>query len=136
MWERVNNFFCCCRSMSCINSVARANDELLLAAHTAFETWKAVQCARGKQKAKSNYQWALQHYDSCHRNITRKCKTFGNRKSYACAIATTYVVGRKLFWRDAQSAEWKRTGREAPPCPRNSGPTRVFYNHNRDEIYR
>ena len=124
------------RSMSCISSVARANDELMLAAHEVFETWKAVQRTRGKQKVKSNFQWALQHYDSCRRAISRACETFTNRKSYACGIATTYVVGREVFWRSRQSAEWKRAGREPPPCPRNGGPTRVFYNHNRDEIYR
>ena len=125
-----------CRSMSCIHALARANDELMLVTHTAFETWKSLQSARGKQKVKSNYQWALQHYVSRHRSITRTCATFGNKKSYVCAIATTYVVGRELFWRNEQSAEWKRSGRTAPPCPRNGGPTRVFYNHNRDEIYR
>ena len=111
--------------MCCVTSLTRANDELMLVTHTSFETWKTVQCVRGNQKVKSNYQHAIQHYDSCRRNIIRTCVTFGNKKSYACAIATTYVVGRELFWRNEQSAEWKRAGRTAPPCPRNGGPTRV-----------
>ena len=123
-----------CRIMSLITSVALANDEKIILAHKLFEEWKIPRLTRWNQK-KNNFYWAQAHWDCSHRTITRTCSTFESKVSYARAIATTYVKGRQVFWKSGDDADWKRASKNPPPRPRNGGPTRVFYNHNRDEIY-
>ena len=135
-----NHYCCCnhCRIMSLINSVALANDELIINAHKLFKAWKKPRLTRWNQN-KSDFHWAQAHWGcnlTTRRAITRTCSTFTSKQSHARAIATTYIKDGQVFWKNAGDADWKRASKTAPPRPRNGGPTRVFYDHNRDEIYR
>ena len=72
----------------------------------------------------------------CKRRITGLCGSFTSPKSYATAIDTTRIINKKVYWKDSADPCWKRVERHPPPKPSNGAPTRVFYNHNRDRIYR
>ena len=41
-----------------------------------------------------------------------------------------------MFWKPYDDPCWKQVCREPPPTPKNKAPVRVFYNHNRDKLYR
>jgi hypothetical protein len=145
--------------MSCLDAVAHASDEELVKVHSEFKKWKHVWKQKGPARIKTDFGWALRHFDRCvcesmcvcascsliqtmimfnrcHRAITRNCNSMTSRKSYARAIATTYVLNSKIYWKPHDDPCWKQVGRDAPPVPKNKALVRAFYNHNRDELYR
>ena len=89
--------------MSLIKSVVKANDEMLVAAHRDFQTWKSANSTRKI----NDFHCALKHFSRCARHITKTCTTFTSGKSYARAIATTYVVGKKVYWKPLGDNGWK-----------------------------
>ena len=119
-------------TMSCIKSVVCANDEQLVALHKFFVEWKQ----ENLHLATTNYGWACRHYKSRHRAINKICPTFTSAKSYACAIATTYIIGKKIYWKSQQDPGWKQCDRSPPPVARNLAPTKVLFSHERDAAYR
>ena len=93
-----------------------------------------MQTATGKSK--NLFQWALQHYNTCKRAITKNCETFQSPKSYGRAIVTTFVANKKAFWQHPQHPGWKQAGRKPPPTTRNGAPMRVLYTSEREDVYR
>ena len=72
----------------------------------------------------------------CKRAITRNCPSLSTKHKYATAMVTTYVRGKKVYWRGHEDVGWKQARRDPPPVPNNGQPVRVFYNHNMDHVYR
>ena len=129
------NYFCFnnFRShMSCIFAVVRANDKMLAKAHNEFELWRQTKLADAKAKPKSLFRWALQHFNARQRSITALCPSFESPKTYARAIATTYVEGGKLHWQHPSHPCWKQAGRTPPPETRSGAPMRVLYTSERE----
>ena len=122
--------------MSCIKAVVEANDLILAKAHEQFETWRQNQLAQAKGKSKSLYRWALQHYNTCKRSITKICPQFTAPKTYARAIATTFVKGNKVFWQHSLHPCWKQADRVPPPQTRNGAAMRVLYTSEREAQYK
>ena len=59
-----------------------------------------------------------------------------SRQTYARAIITTQVIDGKVFWKHRDDKGWEQAGRQPPPATKNGAPIKVFYNHNRDHIFR
>ena len=95
--------------MSLIHSVALANDDKLIKAHKLFKAWKKPRLTRWNQ-SKSDFHWAQAHWDcnlNSRREITRQCDTFTSKKTYARAIATTYIKDGKAYWKSGNDPDWK-----------------------------
>ena len=122
--------------MSCIKAVVEANDLILTRSHQEFRTWRKRQLETTKGKSKSLFRWALQHYNTSKRKITKICPTFTAPKTYARAIVTTFVQGNKLFWNNSSHPCWKQADREPPPKTRNGAPMRVLYTSERESQYK
>ena len=122
--------------MSCIKSVVNANDLCITKTHEEFAKWRKRQMQTATGRSKSLFQWALQHYNTCKRTITRNCETFQSPKSYARAIVTTFVSNKKAFWQHPQHPGWKQAGRKPPPETRNGAPMRVLYTNEREDVYK
>ena len=119
--------------MSCIKSVVDANDTKLIQVHKLFKEWKKNNT---HSRVSTDYGLAIKHYEKCGRHITKLCSTFSSSKSYARSMVTTQVINGKVYWHSADHMGWKQAGREPPPPSKNGSPTKVFYNYNRDTIYR
>ena len=110
-----------------------ANDAKLIAVHKQFAKWKE----KSKPiESRTDYYLAIRHFNKCGRAITRCCESIGSNKAYASAIATTQVIGGKVYWQSRDHKGWKQSGRDAPPPTNNGAPTKVFYNYNRDIVCR
>ena len=118
--------------MSLIKSVVQANDEMLVAAHRDFQTWKSANSARKI----NDFHCALKHFSRCARHITKTCTTFTSGKSYARAIATTYVADKKVYWKPPGDNGWKNAEKNSPPTPRNGAAVRVLFDCNKDVVYK
>ena len=59
-----------------------------------------------------------------------------SRQSYARAIVTTEIIDGKVFWKHRDNEGWRQANRQPPPSTKNGAPVQVFYNHNRDCIFR
>ena len=118
--------------MSLVKSIVKANDEQLVGAHQQFLDWKSQHFG----DAKTNFGYALKHFASCKRAITRICPSFTSDHSYARGISTTYVYDKKIYWKEHSDPCWKKSRRKPPPVPRNGGRVRVLFDHQRDAIYR
>ena len=121
--------------MSKIKSVCMASDKQLVQAHKDFHEWKKKNYKPNFGKPVTNFGLAQRHYKACRRAITRNCGTFTNAKSYATALATTFVSQKKIYWQSCSDVCWSQADRQPPPEPRNKAPVRVVYDHNKDEIY-
>ena len=84
----------------------------------------------------TDFTFALKHYAKYHRAITKNIPSFKSSKTYARAMVTTYIIGKKAYWKAREDAGWKRADLKPPPVPRNGAPVRVFYNHNEKRIYK
>ena len=118
--------------MSLIKAVVDADDEILVRAHKMFADWKRAHL----HEAKTEFGYALRHFRSCKRAITRNCPTFKSQKSYARAIVTTRVCNGKIYWKAHDDKGWKIANKTSPPVPRNNGKMRVLFSNQRDTVYR
>ena len=59
-----------------------------------------------------------------------------SKQTYARAIATTEVIDGKVFWKHRDDKGWDQADYKPPPAPKNGARIKVFYNHNRDDIFR
>ena len=116
-------------------AVVSANDTQLVKAHKEFYKWKKNNPLPGTLCA-TDFTFALKHYGKFRRAITKNCASFTSRKTYARAMVTTYIIGNKTYWKARDDPGWKRAELKPPPAPRNGAPVRVFFNHNRDIIYK
>ena len=57
--------------MSSIKAVVEANDLILTRSHQEFRAWRKRQLETAKGKSKSLFRWALQHYNTSKRKITK-----------------------------------------------------------------
>ena len=128
------NYFTLCRTMfKCSEykmtsrAVVSASDEQLVKAHTEFCKWKKKNPVSGTLCA-TDFTFALKHYAKHH---TKNIPSFKSSKTYARAMVTTYIIGKKAYWKAREDAGWKRADLKPPPVPRNGAPVRVFYNKNR-----
>ena len=121
--------------MSCIKAVAEANDAKLIQVHKLFKEWKKNNTHR---KVSTDYGLAIRYFKKCVRYITKMCNTFGPNAhvTYARTMVTTQVIDGKVYWQSGDYLGWKQVRRDAPPLTKNGMPTKVFYNYNRDVIYR
>ena len=115
-------------------AVVSANDMQLFRAHREFCKWKKKNPVAGTLCA-TDFTFALKHFDKYRRAITKNCPSFQSRKTYARSMVTTYIIGKKTYWKARDDVGWKRAGLKPPPAPRNGAPMRVFFNHNRKSIY-
>ena len=129
--------FCCCLFIGKMTSraVVVADDAKLVKAHREFNKWKKKNPVSGTLRA-TDFTFTLKHFDKFRRAITKNCPSFKTRKTYARAMVTTYIIGKKTYWKAREDAGWKRAGLKPPPAPSNGAPVRVFFNHNRDRIYK
>ena len=118
--------------MSLIKAVVDADDQMIARAHKMFADWKK----KNLHQAKTEFGYALRHFRSCARPITRNCPTFKSKMSYARAIATTRVCDGKIYWKSHNDKGWKMANKTPPPIPRNGAKMRVLFSKQRDTIYR
>ena len=121
------------QGMACIKAVVQANDDKIIAVHKQFTEWKRK---NSLPRFTTDYCLALRHFSKCKRSITKCCGTFNSRESYARSIVTTQVINGKVYWQSRDHSGWHQAHRPAPPATSNGLPTKVFYNYNRDEVYR
>ena len=119
--------------MTCIKSVVEANDAQLIAVHKEFSKWKKDSSFA---RITSDYCLALRHFSKKGRSITEYCGTFNSKQSYARSIVTTQVIDGKVYWQLRDNIGWKQAHRPPPAATSNGLPTKVFYNYNRDDVYR
>ena len=125
--------------MSLIKCVVYANDNLLYKAHKEFANWKQQQLnsnSVSQYLAKTDFGWALRHFEKCKRSITKICPTFESQKSYARGISTTQVIGKNIYWKNHDDPVWKQSRRDPPPFARNGAPVKVLFDHEKDVLYR
>ena len=53
------------QEMACLNSVVSASDEQLVNVHLEFQKWKQMWQKKQPTYAKTDFGWALRHYDRC-----------------------------------------------------------------------
>ena len=116
-------------------AVVVADDAKMVKAHREFNKWKKKNPVSGTLRA-TDFTFALKHHEKFRRTMTKNIPSFKSRKTYARAMVTTYIIGKKTYWKSREDAGWKRSGLKSPPAPRNGTPVRVFFNHNRDSIYK
>ena len=77
-------------------TVVEANDAKMIKAHIEFNKWKKKNPVSGTLRV-TDFTFALKHHDKFHRDITKNIPSFQSRKTYARAMITTYLIGKKTY---------------------------------------
>ena len=83
-------------------AVVVADDAKMVKAHREFNKWKKKNPVSGTLRA-TDFTFALKHFDKFRRAITKNIPSFKSRKTYARAMVTTYIIGKKLIGKQGRT---------------------------------